>query len=281
MSFLDRINECNTWNPDHFRWFVVDGCRLGRIRHELVPALKEFGDTFEFDDDAVVVSPKLTTFAARSQAMDRVVRALADAKIVKGVRDEMYPVTRSYGEPPFLQIERAGVPHFGVRAFGVHMNGFVRRKDGIHMWIGRRAKGKHTHPGMLDNMVAGGQPIGIGLKENLIKECGEEACTPKALAERAIPVGAISYCVEAPDGLKPDVQFCFDLELPEDFKPRNTDGEIDEFYLWPIDKVAGIVENTQEFKFNCNLVVIDFLVRHGLIPPEHPDYLAICQGLHK
>jgi hypothetical protein len=281
MSFLDRINECNHWEPAHFRWFVVDGCRLGRVRHELVPALEEFRDVFEIDDDAVVLHPRLATFAARSNALERVVRVLADANIVKGMRDEQYPVTRSYGEPPFLQMERAAIPHFGVRAFGVHLNGFVRRSDGIHMWIGRRAKGKHTYPGMLDNMVAGGQPIGIGLKENMIKECGEEACIPKELAARAISVGAISYCVEAPDGLKPDVQFCFDLELPEDFKPRNTDGEIDEFYLWPIDKVAGIVENTTEFKFNCNLVVIDFLVRHGLIPPEHPDYLAICQGLHK
>jgi len=83
----------------------------------------------------------------------------------------------------------------------------------------------------------------------------------EALARQVVAVGAISYCVEAPDGLKPDVQFCFDLELPADFTPRNTDGEIDEFYLWPIAKVAEIVAETGEFKFNCNLVVIDFLLR--------------------
>jgi isopentenyldiphosphate isomerase len=281
MSFLDRIAECNTWNPDHFRWFVVDDSRLGRVRQALVPRLAEFTDVFAIEVDAVILHPRLKTFAARSAAMEGVVRALAEDGIVKGMRNELYPVTRSYGEPPFLQMERAGIPHFGIRAFGVHMNGYVRRPDGLHMWIGRRAKGKHTYPGMLDNMVAGGQPIGIGLVDNMVKECGEEANIPEALARRAVPVGAISYCVEAPDGLKPDVQFCFDLELPADFVPRNTDGEIDEFYLWPIDKVAEIVAETQEFKFNCNLVVIDFLVRHGVIPPEHRDYLAICQGLHR
>jgi 8-oxo-dGTP pyrophosphatase MutT (NUDIX family) len=281
MSFLDRIAECNTWNPDNFRWFVVDDCRLGRVRQALVPRLADFTDVFVIEDDAVILQPRLKTFAARSVAIDGVVRALSEEGIVKGLRNEMYPVTRSYSEPPFLQMERAGVPHFGIRAFGVHMNGYVRRTDGLHMWIGRRAKGKHTYPGMLDNMVAGGQPIGIGLLDNMVKECGEEANIPKDLARRCVPVGAISYCVEAPDGLKPDVQFCFDLELPADFVPRNTDGEIDEFYLWPIAKVAEIVAETQEFKFNCNLVVIDFLVRHGLIPPEHRDYLAICQGLHR
>jgi isopentenyldiphosphate isomerase len=281
MSFLDRIAECNLWNPDNFRWFVVDGCRVGRVRQALVPRLADFPKTFEIEDDAVILNPGLATFAARSSEMERVVKALVEDGIVQGWRSENYPVTRSFGEPPFLQMERAAIPHFGVRAFGVHLSGFVRSASGIRMWIGRRAKDKHTYPDMLDNTVAGGQPIGISLRDNLIKECAEEASIPRELAGRAVPVGAITYCMEAPDGLKPDVQFCYDLELPADFTPRNTDGEIAEFYLWPIEQVAEIVRGTREFKFNCNLVVIDFLVRHGVLPPDHPDYVAICQGLRR
>ena len=281
MSFLDRIAECNLWNPDNFRWFVVDGCRLGRVRQALVPRLSEFGGVFEIENDAVILNPGLTTFAARSTEIERVVKALVDDGIVQGWRSETYPVTRSFGEPPFLQMERAAVPHFGVRAFGVHLNGYVRTPGGLRMWIGRRAKDKHTYPNMLDNMVAGGQPIGISLRDNLIKECAEEANIPREIAQGAVAVGAITYCMEAPDGLKPDVQFCYDLELPADFTPRNTDGEIAEFYLWPIEPVAEVVRDTGEFKFNCNLVVIDFLVRHGVIPPDHPDYVAICQGLRR
>lgn len=281
MSFLDRINECNVWAPDHFRWFVVDGCRVGRVRHNLAQRLAAFTDVFAVTDDAVELLPRFDTFASRSTAVDRVVRDLSDEGIVRGTRGENYSVSRSFSEPPFLQMERAAIPHFGVRAHGVHMNGFVRKSDGLHMWIGRRASGKQTYPGMLDNMVAGGQPIGLGLKENMIKECGEEAGIPKDLAARCVAVGAITYCMEADDGLKPDVQFVYDLELPVDFVPRNTDGEIDEFYLWPIAKVAQIVAETHEFKFNCNLVVIDFLIRHGVIPPEHPDYVALCQGLRR
>lgn len=279
MSFLDRIRENNVWNPAGFRWFVVDGCRVGRIRHGLVPRLAGFRDTFIVESDAVHLSPRFTTFQARSAAMDEVLVALEEEGIVTGRRNEYYPVTRTYSEPPFLQMERAGVPHFGVRAFGVHMSGYVRREDGIWMWIGRRAKNKHTYPGMLDNTVAGGQPIGISLRDNLIKECREEADIPRELSMKAVAVGCITYTLEAADGLKPDVQFCYDLELPEGFTPRNTDGEIDEFYLWPAARVAKVVEETQEFKFNCNLVIIDFLLRHGLIPPDHPDYIALNQGL--
>lgn len=33
-------------------------------------------------------------------------------------------------------------------------------------------------------------------------------------------------------------QFVFDLELPLDFKPRIGDGEVQDFYLLPIDKVS-------------------------------------------
>src|SRR3546814_15669982 len=86
-----------------------------------------------------------------------------------------------------MRIERAACPVLGIRAWGVHMNGYVRRADGLHLWVARRARDKPTYPGMLDNTVAGGQPIGLGLKENLIKECAEEAGIPAALAARAVP----------------------------------------------------------------------------------------------
>jgi isopentenyldiphosphate isomerase len=282
MSFLDRIAECNAHDLARFRPFVVAGTRAGWVRHALAERLGAFDDVFTVTRDAVRLSDRLTDFKSRTAALDKVVRALEAEKIVKGRRDEPYPVGgTSFTAPPLLAIERAAVPHFGVRAYGVHMNGYVRKADGIHMWIGRRAKDKHTYPGMLDNTVAGGQPMGIGLLENLIKECKEEAAIPEALARRAHGVGAITYCMEAEDGLKPDVQFCYDLEMPADFTPRNTDGEIEEFMLWPIARVAEIVRDTQEFKFNCNLVIIDFLVRHGLIAPEHPDYLEIVKGLRR
>ena len=39
------------------------------------------------------------------------------------------------------------------------------------------------------------------------------------------------------------------------------------------------VRETSEFKLNCNLVIIDFLVRQGYIPEDSPDYLQIVQGL--
>ena len=79
-------------------------------------------------------------------------------------------------------MERAAVPWFGMKAYGVHINGFVRdEKTGevSHLWVARRAKNKSTFPGMLDHIVAGGQPFGISPFENVIKECYEEANIPE------------------------------------------------------------------------------------------------------
>jgi isopentenyldiphosphate isomerase len=281
MSFLDRIEECNEHDLSRFRPFIVADERVGWVCDALAERLAKFADTFTVTRDAVRLADHLDDFRSRTDAVDRVVKTLEAEGIIKGRRNEYYPVSRSFTAPPLMAIERAAVPRFGVRAYGVHMNGFVRKPDGIHMWIGRRAKDKHTYPDMLDNTVAGGQPMGIGLMENLIKECKEEAAIPEPLAKQAHAVGAITYCMEAEDGLKPDVQFCYDLEMPADFTPHNTDGEIAAFMLWPIAKVAEIVRDTREFKFNCNLVIIDFLVRHGLLPPEHPDYVEIGRGLRR
>ena len=135
-----------------------------------------------------------------------------------------------------------------------------------------------AYPNMLDNMVAGGQHR-PGLKENVIKECAEETGIP-AILRSGSPDQAISY-LRSSDGLKPDVMFCYDLALPEGFVPRNTDGEVAAFYRLPIAEVAKIVESSFAFKFNCNLVIIDFLIRYGFLPPEHPDYLKLTQGLHR
>ena len=281
MSFLDRINECNAHDLGRFLPFSVGGSRVGWVRRAFAQRLKAYAEVFHVTDEAVALAPALRSFGERSQAVGGVLRDLKEKGAVPGWRDEPYPVATTFGAAPLLQMERAAMPLFGVRSYGVHVNGFVREREGVKLWIARRSLAKPTYPGMLDNFVAGGQPIGIGLKENVIKEAEEEAGVPPRLAATARPVGAVSYCMETPEGLKPDIQFAFDLELPPGFEPRNRDGEIDAFYLWPVERVIEVVRDTTAFKFNCNLINIDFFIRHGYLTPEDPDYLAIVAGLHR
>jgi 8-oxo-dGTP pyrophosphatase MutT (NUDIX family) len=70
------------------------------------------------------------------------------------------------------------------------------------------------------------QPYGLSCAENVAKECWEEAGVPQELAAAAVPVGCVSYVSMSEEGLKPDVLFCYDLQLPDDFVPQPQDGEV-------------------------------------------------------
>lgn len=279
MSFLDHIARCNAHDMSRFRTFVVAGEIVGHVRHDNAAHLARFPDVFDVSDDRVALADGLDTYAARTDAVAGVLRTLGDEGVITDWRNEIYPVGGSWGGPHAFEIERAAAPFLGTRAYGVHVNGYVRNGDAIGMWIGRRADDRPVCPGELDNTIAGGQPVGLGLLENVIKEAGEEASVPEEIARKAVPVGAISYTMEDAVGLKPDLMYCWDIELPPDFVPVNTDGEIAEFTLLPAEEIMEIVDTTFDFKFNCNLVNIDFFIRHGILRPEHPDYLAILRGL--
>lgn len=281
MSFLDRIAACNNHDPAQFRPFFVAGRQMGLINHAFAARLEAFPSVFEVEPASVTLSMGLGDFEDRSAAMAEVLRDLAGQGVIKGWRDELFPVANGFGHAPLMQIERAAVPLFGLRAFGVFVNGYVWDGDDLKLWIARRSRTKPSWPGMLDVFVGGGQPIGIGLMDNLIKETAEEANVPPALARQARPVGAISYRMNIGGGFRPDTEFVFDLELPMNFVPRNTDGEIEAFYLWQVEQVMQTVRDTDHFKPNCNLALIDFFVRHGLLTPDEPDYLEILSGLRQ
>lgn len=65
----------------------------------------------------------------------------------------------------------------------------------------------------------------------------------------------------------PESQFVFDLELPPEFKPKIGDGEVQDFYLYSMDKVKELLIS-DDFKPNCAMVVLDFLIRHSYIQPD-------------
>lgn len=283
MSYLDRIRAANAHDLRDYLPFSVDGTRFGCVKTVFAETLTRWPEVFRVDEHRVSLAPALDSGHApmdeRTLAVGEVLQSLRDEGVVDGWRDELYPVNRNWSERPALLIERAAVPWLGVRGYGVHMNGYVRRSDGLHMWIARRSLTKPTGPGKLDQMVAGGQPADIGLHDNMVKECAEEAGIPADIARNVRAAGAISYAFGTSIGFRPDLIFNFDLELPADFSPVNTDGEVEEFYLWPMERVMETVRESDAFKFNCALVIVDFLVRHGYIAADDPDYSDIVEGL--
>lgn len=122
--------------------------------------------------------------------------------------------------------------------------------------------------------------MGLSLLENVVKEAQEEANIPADLAQQAQAVGSIRYQQQGWRGLDNTTLYLYDLWLPEDFVPQNTDGEVLHFQLLPLAEIARLTEQTTEFKDNCNLVNIDLLLRLGYLNAQHPEYQAIRQALY-
>ena len=281
MSLLDFVDRCNTHDPAAFVPWRIDETVVGWMPRRLVGPLAGAPGVFRASDNGIALDPALATGADRTGAVARVFdRLIADGDVPPR-RNEDYPVVTAWGQPPLMRVDRAHVPLLGVLAFGLHVNGYARIDGGMEMWIARRATDRMVEPGKLDNMVGGGQPAGLSLARNLAKEAEEEAGIGAGLIAAAKPAGAITYTVERDGGLKRDVLFSYDLEVPADFVPVNRDGEVAAFERWAVGEVIDrLRRDAAAFKFNVPLVIIDFLIRRGLIDPDtEPDYVALVRGL--
>ena len=224
------------------------------------------------DEDGGITLPE-----ARAAELPALAQAMGEAGRYR-LRGEMFDVRAGEEGPAITMLDRGAVPSFGVVSHGVHCNGLVERGDGLHIWVARRSATKLLDPGKLDHIVAGGISTGMGADDTMIKEAGEEAGIPPALAAQAQRVGRLRYDMERGEGLRRDLLYCYDLVLPVDFTPIPSDGEVEAFELWPIERAVKTVRDTDHFKFNVNLVLLDLFLRRGLIAPAEAAH-ALRQAL--
>ncbi|XP_033647464.1 nudix hydrolase 20, chloroplastic-like isoform X1 [Asterias rubens] len=296
----DQMFEVVTWCNSFYsidssrskcKPFFIENHQVGHITPTVLKHLQGYPDVFVITKDAasdaverVSLSPSLKTFEERTSKMAVLLQNLKKLSVfrtLRGWRDEMYAVSSSYHDVALMDMERAATCLFGIKQYGVHLNGYCHHPTkGLCMWVGRRSSTKSTFPNRLDNVAAGGLPSGMSIKECLVKECAEEASIPECIAVKAVPAGAVSYFYEDKQGLFDETQFVYDLELPVDFVPEINDDEVLEFYLWTIEEVKAKIA-TKEFKPNCALIILDFLIRKGHISADNePNYLRFLQGIH-
>lgn len=199
------------------------------------------------------------------EALDRISNRLADEGFIPSPTGERYRVWDSASGSVVGTVDRSAAIWFGIRTEGVHLNAFVTQKDGsIRIWLARRAMTHRQFPGQLDNLVAGGLPAGYSWKAALVEEAGEEAGLPASMLDATHYAGTLSYCFDTSDGLVDSDAHVFDLEVPPSFTPRNRDGKVDSFLLMSLPDAERLVLEEDSFKFNCGLVMLDFLERHRL-----------------
>jgi 8-oxo-dGTP pyrophosphatase MutT (NUDIX family) len=268
-GFLRHIRAChNAALPGGRLEFRLAETPVGWLAAETAPAVIAAG---------AVAAPGALVLREPA-ALPGFARRLADAGAFRW-RGEAFDVRTSAEGPALAQIDRGALPLLGLLGIGVHLNGLVRSGDGLWVWVARRAADKPLDPGKLDHLVGGGVPAGLSPRETLVKEAAEEAGLPAALAAGAAEVGRLRYAMQRAEGLRRDVLVCYDLLLPPDFRPVPADGEVESFQLWPIAAVAEAVRDTDDFKFNVALVLIDLFLRTGVINPASAEGLALRAAL--
>ncbi|HEX7390061.1 MAG TPA: NUDIX domain-containing protein [Acidiphilium sp.] len=257
-ALLGHIRRCrNATLPGGRVPLWIGGELIGYARPDLTAALTESG--------AGTASPSGIAIAPEAASdLNRVARALAP-RFGFRMRHEDFDVRAHPGGPVLGILDRGALPAFGVLGVGVHLNGMVRRAGGLHLWIARRSATKKLDPGKLDNLVGGGVSAGMTPAETLVKEAAEEAAIPAPVIAGAREVTRIAYDMERPEGLRRDLLVCYDLDLPESFAPHAADGEVESFTLMPVGQVLERIVESEDFKFNVNLVIIDFLLRHRVL----------------
>ncbi|KAI0911346.1 hypothetical protein F4823DRAFT_308849 [Ustulina deusta] len=211
-----------------------------------------------------------------------------------------WPTSRSEGDTPAgtVTMERFAAPLFGILLQGAHMVAYVRSRAteddcGVisGLWIPRRAKHLFSSPNMLDSSVAGGIASGTSALETIIKEAGEEAALPPELVRtRVRSTGLLTY-ISSTDAIHgwlgesgllcPGIVYIYDMELPVDVIPKPHDGEVGSYSLMSVGDVQAALLNN-EFKPDAAVVIIDFLIRHGVITADNErNFVRINEHIHR
>lgn len=272
------IAAANTAPPDHYLRLYFGDVPVGLIHRQAPKTLEKYGFYLVSHALGVQWRDASANCARNSEHLAQITANMRADGYVTGWRDELFALSPSYYHAPQALIERAAMPIFGGCGYGVHINGLVRRKNGLAMWLGQRAPNKPTEPNKWDQIAAGGLPYGISAFNNMQKECREEANIPESLSQTAQSVGMVSYCWQQNNGIRADVLFLYDLFLPADFEPQNTDGEVAHFICVPLEEIPEMLREG-DVKTNSALVMLDCCIRHGIITPQMPEYETLCHGL--
>jgi 8-oxo-dGTP pyrophosphatase MutT (NUDIX family) len=275
-----KLNSFDPKNlPEDAMAFYIKFQIVGYINKRVAPDLpKEFKITHTeiYLNEKVEESMNAAISIMKNQLIEKY-------PMLKGWRNEEYSIWSENG--PVASLDRSASSIFGIRTYGTHLNAYTKDPETnlIKMWVAKRSQTKQTFPGFLDNMAAGGMGIGqkqLGPRENMIKEAYEEAGVSPELMKNAKLAGQVSNYECRQDGcFQPSTNFVFDLEVPKDFVPRITDGEVESFEMWDMDQVRMRIK---EFKPEAALVIVDFLIRHGLLTLNNLEgYIETCSLLKR
>ncbi|PMD24757.1 hypothetical protein NA56DRAFT_668695 [Hyaloscypha hepaticicola] len=227
-------------------------------------------------------------FAERTAAMQATIRAEVERGEVPELRklkNELFAAYSADGQH-VLDMDGCAVDKFGTKAFGVHMIGYVDTTEGRRYWVPRRSRAKMSYPGMLDNTVGGSLATREKAIDCIVRETEEEASIfPEYTRKNIVSCGTLSYQMTLDDSGRPgcqhQVQDLYEMKFDEYVILKPNDGEVEEFKLMTLEEVKDALARG-EFKLNCAITWMAFLIRHGHVTAENEENLIeICVRMHR
>ncbi len=198
---------------------------------------------------------------------------------IKAWRGEAFSIYEPRRLRRLGRMERAAARFWGTLTLGAHCTGYVADAQGrpSHIWVAQRAANKVVDPNAFDNLIGAGVGDGQTPAQALLREAWEEAgLRPPALIG-VQPGRRIQMFREVPEGLQFEQLFSFDLALPAGTTPINQDGEVQRFECLPVAQALELAASGA-MTVDAALVMLDFALRHGLLPAANDPALRAASA---
>ena len=251
---------------------------VGSVARAHLPVLSPWPEALQIDGFGVTLTLE---GAECTRFFEHANRSLHQAGLIRGWRDETFPVLTLQGGVLLASVERAAARFWGSTTFGAHCNGYTTDGRGrpAQLWIARRAFDKATDPGLLDNLIGGGVALGQTPAQAVLREGWEEAGLLPVQMQGLTAGRRLRLARDVAEGFQREELSVFDLALPPDLLPRNQDGEVHSHSLMTIDQALAHAASG-DMTVDAALVTLDFALRRRLLPPKQHQHLqALAEGL--
>ncbi|KAM0272528.1 hypothetical protein ACHAQH_008710 [Verticillium albo-atrum] len=179
------------------------------------------------------------------------------------------------------------VPLFGIVTSGAHLNVFHGEGENMLIWLAQRGATKASYPSCFDQIVAGGNDSGRDRNPvDIIRREAKEEVNDLEIHARLEtidrPDATITYHIINPTKglsatiaagkIEAGVRYVFDYEVQDPncvFKKNEED--IANMRSYTVTQVKEMLR-AGRFKPNCGFVMLNFLIRKGIIKPGDPWY---------
>lgn len=192
--------------------------------------------------------------------------AMRDAGLSQGWRSELLDLRVLEGvdaQPGDVvgRMERALFRPLGAATAAVHLVGHLRRPaseaDPVFI-LGRRSASKLVGPGLWDGLAAGMIRAGESPAEGLAREAAEEAGLERIEAADLCSLGRAWISRPVRGGWMHEMSFAYALRLPEGWRPRPVDGEVEHFEAMSALEVLELIEGGRMMKEAAQAMLLAF-----------------------